>query len=179
MHIRKTLAIGLALTVFTAPPALAVQEGEVYLGVGLSGIEVDYNLGRDIESNALVGRIGYAMTDNFSIEGRKGFGILDNNDIDGARINGGYLIGQFPVKNKFYVYGLAGITVVKAEIYRSLNGGNVTTIDKSGFSYGIGAEADFTNAVSGYVEFAHYLEAEVEGEDFDITNTMVGIRYSF
>ena len=186
MHIKKTLPLALVFAGFAAP-TLAVEQGETYLGGGLSRITIDPDDpdSADIEPTSAIVRIGYGFVDNFAVEGRAGFGLSDDRtqtgdaDVDIESIFSGYLVGYLPVANRFSVYGLAGYSVVDTEV-TAIASGNSITGDGDGFSYGIGAEADFTDSISGYVEYIEYPDGETESNDsYDVTGATIGAKYSF
>lgn len=184
MHIKTSLSLALFL-VGVASPALAVEGGETYFGAGVSRTTLDADSGEEFEPTAGIGRLGYGFADNFAIEGRAGFGITDDDvgntgvDVGVEGLYGAYLVGHLPVADRFSVYGLAGLSMVEFELSDSSVSNVGITFDDSGFSYGIGAEVSLTEMVSGYVEYTHYLEGDLEGEDYDVRGTMIGAKYNF
>ena len=134
----------------------------------------------DASLTAFYGRLGYQVSENFSLEGRLGLGVGDDTvDITLTDSNGNsaivdgelelkHLIGAYirvgaPTSNAFYPYAIAGITQVKLDA----TVGAVTVSDsESDFSFGVGA--DFGDADSGgfNIEYMNYYDddgASVKG----------------
>jgi len=181
MRIARSLPLSLILTA-TAAPALAVDEGEKYVGGGFSMITYDATGFPDAEPTALIGRIGYGIVDNIAIEGRLGFGLSSddidiggvNVDLDVDQLAGVYGIAHLPVASQFSLYWLAGFTY--GELSASVGGTGISVNDDdTDFSYGVGAEFDATDTVSGYVEWAQYFDES----DYDVTGITIGANYRF
>ena len=193
MHINKTLPLALALT-GVAAPALAVDQGENYLGGGFGMLSYDTDAefqGEQLEFDptALVWRAGHGVVDNFAVEGRLGFGLSDDSVTRPINGNAGtieaeidqffgiYGVGYLPINDTFSVYGLAGITSGELTATGKVNGTTVAeeSDDDTDFSYGVGAELGLTEDISGYAEWVSYFDED----DYDITGVTVGAKYSF
>ena len=187
MRSPKHLTLALALMATTAP-AMATNAGETYIGGGFTRTSYDRPGAPEFNPSALIGRLGYYVTDHVAIEGRLGFGISsDDNDmrfngargnaeVDLERLAGAYAIGHLPVTRAVSVYGLAGFSYAEAEITASNGAMSVSqTTDDTGFSYGVGAQAGLTEAVSAYAEWASYLDEDA----YEATGITIGATYSF
>ncbi len=179
MRIAKTLPLSLVLAGL-ATPALAVDQGETYVGGGFSMVTYEADGIADVEPTALIGRLGYGITDNVAIEGRLGFGLSDdeigNSGVDGKvdQIAGVYGIGHLPLAEQFSLYALAGFTY--GELSVSAPGVPVSVSDDdTDFSYGVGAQFDLTRSVAGYVEWAQYFDES----DYEVTGLTVGANFTF
>ena len=192
MHINKTLPLAFALA-GVAAPAFAVEEGETYIGGGFGmGSYEDESLSSDYDPTFGIGRLGYGIADNLAAELRVGVGISDDTNSEGPgdlstevdEIAGIYGVGYVPVAEKFSVYGLAGFVSVDASFdYTDPNPANnfSTGISETSFSYGLGAEVDFTSDLSGYAEWVEYFDETNTntGFEYDLTGITVGAKYSF
>ena len=190
MHANKTFPLAIALTGIAAP-ALAVEQGETYLGGGFGmGNYTDEALSADYDPTFGTGRIGYGITDHVAIEGRLGFDLSDDTQPEnpGSRtikidqIAGIYGVGYLPVVSEFSLYGLAGVVNVDVvERFVGPNSRDSTMVSETDFSYGIGAEVGFSNDMAAYVEWVHYFEKtdEVTAFEYDLTGVTIGAKYTF
>ena len=183
----KHLPLALALMTTTAP-AMAANAGDAYVGGGFTRTGYEQQGAPEFNPSALIGRLGYYVTDNVAIEGRLGSGLSsDDTDIrvNGANINaevdlkglaGAYAVGHLPISRAMSVYGLAGFSYAEAEITTSAGSlSRSQTTDDTGFSYGVGVQAGLTEAVSGYVEWASYLDQDA----YEATGITIGASYGF
>ena len=179
MRIAKSLPLMLMITGLSTP-ALAVEEGETYVGGGLAMVSYEEDGIEEAEPTALVGRLGYGVFDNIAIEGRFGFGLADDEitvgnveveaEID--QIAGAYAVGYLPVAEQFSLYGLAGFTY--GELSASAFGLSFDE-DDTDFSYGLGAKVDLTENVSGYGEWVQYFDEST----YETSAISVGAAYHF
>lgn len=179
MHIAKTLSLSLVLAGL-ATPALAIDQGEKYIGGGLSLITYDEDGFEEATPTALVGRLGYGIVDNIAIEGRFGFGLTDDSvnvlgtdvDVDVDQVAGVYGIGHLPIADRFSLYGLAGFTY--GEVSASALGLSVEG-DETDFSYGFGGEFDLSEKLSGFVEWVRYFD----DSNYKVSGITSGVNYRF
>jgi len=179
MRIAKTLPLSLALAGL-ATPALALEQGDTYIGGGFGMVTYEEDGIEDAEPTALIGRLGYGLFDNIAIEGRLGFGLSDDTvnvlgvdvDLDIDQIAGVYGVGHLPLSEQFSLYGLAGFTYGEASASAF---GLSFDDDDTDFSYGIGASVDFTDNVSGYAEWIQYFDEST----YEISAITLGANYHF
>ncbi|WP_170230880.1 porin family protein [Spiribacter vilamensis] len=183
----KHLPLALALMTTTAP-TMAANAGDAYVGGGFTRTSYDEQGAPEFNPSALIGRLGYYVTDNIAVEGRLGFGLSSDEtsarlngmnvtgELDIERLAGAYAVAHLPVTGAMSVYGLAGFSYAEAEITASAGGlsGSLTR-DDTGFSYGVGAQAGLTEAISGYVEWASYLDQDA----YEATGITIGASYGF
>ncbi|WP_157809060.1 porin family protein [Spiribacter roseus] len=181
MRIATLIPLSLMIGGITAP-ALAVDRGDTYLGGGFSMVSYEEDGLPDAEPTALVGRLGYGVTDNIAIEGRLGFGLNSDDvtvsgtdlDLDVDQLAGVYGVAHLPLASRFSLYGLAGFTY--GEISASVDSTDLSVdSDDTDFSYGIGAEFGATETISGYIEWAQYFDES----DYEVTGITVGANYYF
>ncbi len=187
MHITKTLPLALVLAA-SATPALGASAGDIYVGGGLGRVSYETDADLTLNPTAIVGRLGYHVTEHIAIEGRLGFGLTSddtdigsnnmtsNAEIDLKQLAGAYAIGHLPITRGLSVYGLAGFTYARAELTGRAGGLSVSdTLDDSGLSYGVGTQAALTERISGYVEWASYLDQDA----YTATAITAGAIYGF
>lgn len=187
MHKKTSAFFALVIGCAATTPALAVDQGETYLGGGFGLVTYDADGLPEFNPTAGIGRLGYGLIDNVAIEGRLGFGISDDTNSDGFgneasvevdELAGVYAVGYLPVAERFSLYGLAGLTSGEATATATNANGQLIgteTEDDSDFSYGVGAEAYVSDSIAGYGEWVSYFD----GDDYDITAFTLGIKYSF
>ncbi len=179
MRIAKVLPVSLMLAALTTP-ALAFDQGDTYLGGGFSRITYDQDGLGDASPSAIIGRLGYFITDQIAIEGRAGLGVGDDNvtvsgvdvNIEVEQVAGAYALGHLPVADVFSLYGLVGFTY--GELSASALGVSLDD-DDTDFSYGIGGELRVAQNVSAYAEWAKYFDES----SYDVTGITVGANYRF
>ena len=179
MRIAKIAPLSLMLAGL-ATPALAIEQGDTYVGGGFSMVTVDIDTFDDVDPTAAVGRLGYGVTDNIAIEGRLGFGLsddeLENTDVDVEidQLAGVYGVAHLPLGEAFSLYGLAGFTY--GELSYAAPGTSFTVDeDDTDFSYGIGGQFDVSDNVAAFVEWAQYFDES----DYEITGVTVGANFNF
>ncbi len=179
MRIAKTIPLSLALAGI-ASPALAMDQGDTYLGGGFGMVTYDEDGIEEVEPTVLLGRLGHFVADNIAIEGRLGFGIGDdsvnvsgvNVDFEIDQVAGVYGVGHLPLADAFSVYGLAGFTYAEGSL--SFVGLSFDD-DDTDFSYGIGAQADVTDNVAGFIEWVQYLDEST----YEVSAITIGANYTF
>lgn len=179
MRIAKTLPLSLVLAGL-ATPALALEQGDTYVGGGFARATYDEDGVEEANPTALVGRLGYGIIDNVAIEGRLGFGFMDDDinvlgvdvDVNIEQLAGIYAVGYIPLAEQFSLYGLAGITYGEGSI--DVVGLNFDG-DDTDFSYGVGGQIKLTDNVSGYFEWVQYLDESA----YEISAITLGANYHF
>ena len=179
MRIAKTLPLSLALAGL-ATPALALEQGDTYIGGGYSMITYEADAIPDVEPTALITRFGYGVADQIAIEGRFGLGISDDEigstglDAELDQLAGIYGVGYLPIIDRFSLYGLIGLTY--GELSIPVPGTSVEiTDDDTDFSYGFGGQFDFNDEISGFVEWAQYFDES----DYEVTGLTLGLNVHF
>ena len=176
---RKSVITLLSLMASTS--AVAQTAGETYLGGQISQIAYDEDGFSEAKPTAIVGRLGYFLTDRFALETRLGFGLADDTidaygfdiDVEVDSLIGFYGLGNLPLGNVFSVYALAGVT--RGELTAEVDGISSASGDDSGFSYGGGVQARFNESVSAHIEYMSYLDES----DYSVTGLSVGLNVHF
>ena|SRR5690554_843016 len=178
---KKIIIAGvLGLSMAATMTSYAASEGGSYGGF-------QYALGTysedgfdDANPNALVGRYGKFVNDNFAIEGRIGFGIGDDSisttfgdiSIEADTLIGVYGLGHVEINDSSSVYGLLGFT--RGELTASASGITFSD-DDSGLSYGVGANVGVSDSLALNLEYIQYLSTS----DYDFTAIGLGVVFSF
>ena len=172
----------LGLTMATAMFANANSEGDSYGGF-------QYGLGTysedgfdDANPNALVGRYGKFINDNFAIEGRIGFGVGDDSVNDSTvgdiaieidTLIGVYGVGHVAINDSSSVYGLLGFS--RGELTATATDfGMSISDDDSSLSYGVGSNIGLSDTLALNLEYVQYLTS-----DYDFTAIGIGMVFSF
>ena len=158
---KKILAIFAAASAFVATEAVA-QNDQFYAELNYAH-PTGEGYGYSITPSVIAGRFGMKFTDRLAGELLLGTAARgDSTNVDGVSVNvkiknvvGLYLKGTLPVADKFSVFGRVGYT--RAKIQGSALGVTVSDSD-SGFSYGVGAQYDFTNQVYGMLDYMSYYD---------------------
>ncbi|WP_237673842.1 porin family protein [Vreelandella profundi] len=158
---------------------LADNTGTSYVGGLFSHYTYDESSGSsDASPTGLTVRGGYFLTDYIAIEGRLGTGISDDTisgtsiDLELDQLMGAYAAGYLPLNNMFSLYGLIGFSYAEGSASNRLTS---ISFDDDGFSYGAGAQINFTPQVSGQLEYMYYLDKS----DYDLTAASLGVSYNF
>jgi len=195
-------------------PIIVVEEvmpstGGVYIGIayGFMNTEITdttYPHGGTLENtwldedfSSIMLQAGYDFNQYVGIEGRYWFGLdsdstLGRGDL-GGNINadvtvdawGVYVKPMYPVSDAFTVYALLGYAGADIEI--DANNFTYTTDSVDGFSWGLGAEYRFTDAVGLFVDYVSVYDDDedfyVDGGDVNteamITSFNIGVNYRF
>ena len=158
---KKILAIFAAASAIAATDALAQNE-QYYAELNYSLPKAEAS-GYSATPSVIAGRFGMKFTDQLA--GEVFLGTSASSDATtqgGLKVNvkikdvvGLYLKGTLPVADKFSVFGRVGY--VRAKIEASAIGGTVSDSD-SGFSYGVGAQYDFTPQVYGMLDYMSFYD---------------------
>lgn len=176
----KKFAAALLATMATTP-AFASTTGETYLGGQFSHVTYDQDGISNVEPTAIIGRIGYFITDQFALESRLGFGIADDKtevgsvdaDVEVDSMVGLYGLGNQPLNDVFSAYALIGFT--RGELTAEIDGDGSWTEDDSSFSYGAGIQARFNESVSAQLEYMSYLDES----DYSVSAVALGLNVHF
>ncbi|MCD6213293.1 MAG: porin family protein [Sulfurovum sp.] len=196
-------------------PIVVVEEvmpstGSFYLGLayGFMNTEIDdttYPFGGvlketvlDEDFGSIMINLGYDFNQYVGIEGRYWFGLESSSTLGrgsiGNNINadvtidawGVYVKPMYPVSEAFNVYALLGYAGADLEV--DANDFKFKTDSVDGFSWGIGAEYKFSNAVGIFVDYVSVYDDEedfvlisgVDGNtDATITAFNFGVNYRF
>lgn len=88
------------------------QDSNTYINAGVQTFEGDtWNI---------VGRVGYNFSENFGVEGEASVGVIGT-DEDGFDVStpysfGGFLIGRYPVSDKFEFFGRVGYSATNFDV---------------------------------------------------------------
>ncbi|WP_237673540.1 porin family protein [Vreelandella profundi] len=159
--------------------AFAESAGSAYVGALASHYVFDIDgESDDLNPTGLTVRGGYFFTDNFAVEGRLGTGLADDNisgtnvDVELDQLMGVYVAGFLPVNDVFSFYGLLGFSYAEATLSNRFAS---ISDDDDGFSYGAGVEFDFTQQISGQLEYVSYLSKS----EYDLSAASIGLSYNF
>ena len=161
----------------------ANSEGDSYGGI-------QYGLGTysedgfdDANPNALVGRYGKFVNDNFAIEGRIGFGVGDDsvNDptvgdiaIEIDSLLGVYGVGHVAINDSSSVYGLLGFS--RGELTATATDFGISiSDDDTGLSFGVGSNIGLSDTLALNIEYTQYLSEST----YDFTAIGLGVVFSF
>ncbi|MCD6212690.1 MAG: porin family protein [Sulfurovum sp.] len=195
-------------------PIVVVEEvmpstGGLYLGIayGFMNTEITdttYPLGGTLENtwldedfSSIMLQAGYDFNQYVGIEGRYWFGLESDSTLGrgdlGGNINadvtvdawGVYVKPMYPVSDAFTVYALLGYAGADIEI--DANNFTYTTDSVDGFSWGLGAEYRFTDAVGLFVDYVSVYDDDedfiVNGGDVNTEATIsafnIGVNYRF
>ena len=148
----------------------SANAGEAYLGVDLRSLDYDSN-GFEADLIAVTGKVGYKFIDYLSIEGFIGLGVSDDETGSGIsltklevdRISGVFIKGEYPINEKFSIYGLVGKTEVKMTAENSLLPATTDTTDDT--SFGAGAQFNFKDNMSLSLDYNKYIDKSFGSED--------------
>jgi len=159
---KKVLIAAGAACALLAVPALAQAETSWYANIGYTNVnvdEVDVNLG------LIQGRVGVNLNPYFAVEGEAGFGIADDTvDIGGTDVDiemnsqfAAYIVGKYPVSERFDVYARVGYATYEVE---ASAGGGSASDNGSDVAYGLGAQAFFTDNDGVRFDWTTYGDAD-------------------
>lgn len=161
----KFFKIALAATVLTGFAASAqAQDSGIYGNIGAEAVEFDsYNV---------VARLGYEISENFSVEGQGSLGLIDD-DIEGFDVGvdnsfAGFVRGSLPVSDQFSLFAKGGYHVTKFGV----DGDGIDeSLKIDGLAYGAGVEYMFDekNGLRADVTFLDSSDDDIEGVDFSGT----------
>jgi len=165
------VALGAVALIGFAGTAQA-QDSGAYVNLGAEAVEFDsYNI---------TGRLGYQVTQNFSIEGQGSFGIIDD-DVEGFDVGvdnsfAAYVRGSLPISEQFSIFAKGGYHFTKFGVDGN---GLDESLDVDGFAYGAGAEFMFddVNGLRADVTFLDSNDDDINGVDFSGTAETYSITY--
>lgn len=184
------LIAGLASGPVLAGPAGASYAGLHYARATLEGEVPPERLaaGSDAEAEPglLIGRIGHHATEYLSLEARAGMGVSDDSievndkvtrhaaEID--ELYGVYAIGHLPLAERFSLYALVGYSWAEGTVKEKYDDFRLESSDSDAdFSYGVGAQVDFSQTVAGTLEYTSYLD----NSDYELTAISAGLNFLF
>ncbi len=169
----KFLKIAVAATALTGFAASAqAQDSGVYGNIGAEAVEFDsYNV---------VARLGYQISENFSVEGQGSFGVIDD-DVDGFDVGvdnsfAAFVRGSLPVSDQFSLFAKGGYHFTKFGVDGN---GFDESLDIDGFAFGGGVEYmfDAENGLRADVTFLDSDDDIIDGVDFSGTAETYAITY--
>ncbi|SFH38778.1 porin family protein [Modicisalibacter xianhensis] len=193
---QRKIICALLSTVVISGPVFAAPTGSSYVGLQYSKLNYEaeydydylgqeYDLDLEAEPDALIGRVGYFVTDYFALEARVDMGLSDEEvtvedyksgvDVGVDYMYGLYGIGYLPLADTLALYALLGYTGIESQFDSPIGKVEETESD---FSYGVGAEVNFTPTMAGSVEYVTYLD-ESDQYDFTLTAISAGLSYRF
>ncbi len=161
---KSILIVGVASSL--ASPVSA--ESQYYVGGGIAFLDFSVDGVSDEASwEALYGRIGVDIDENFSAEIRAGAGVDDDSifgvDVDLDNFFGAYIRAGVPVTEYFFPYAVLGYT--RAEVTASVPGYSSESESESDVSFGAGADIKVNNNLSINVEYTNYYDKDDEKID--------------
>jgi predicted porin len=158
----KKIVAAAALAVM-ASSSFAGTPGTLYGGLDVGSTKVDGISGKE---TSFGGFVGYNFHQNFALEG--GFRRLAAYDVGSEELTLDQtalsVVGSVPLSQGFNVFGRLGYNHLKAD-------SNFGGASDSGVLYGVGLGYNFSEKVSGRVEF--------QKPSSDSSNVSVGIAYQF
>jgi hypothetical protein len=150
---KKTIAASVALTgVVLAPSAFA----QVYVSGGYTAVQVD-RIGGDVTLGAITGRLGYELNRNVAVEGEVSVGVKDDSYTEGGST------AEVKLDNQFGAFAVGKLPLSFGSLYARLGyadteiSTNGTTLgDGSGLAYGGGIEFNFTDKISGRLDYTDF-----------------------
>jgi len=148
----------------------------------------------DEDFSSIMINAGYGFNQYVGIEGRYWFGLSTNTALGRGDFNsdvtvdawGIYVKPMYPVSEVFNFYALLGYA--GADLTVDKPGYTLTSDSVDGFSWGVGAEYRFTDAVGLFADFVMVCDSDedyVNANGFDIYNKQeikainVGVNYRF
>ncbi|MEP3654117.1 MAG: porin family protein [Litorimonas sp.] len=169
----KFLKIALAATALTGFAASAqAQDSGVYGNIGAEAVEFDsYNV---------TARLGYQISENFSVEGQGSFGVIDD-DVAGFDVGvdnsfAAFVRGSLPLSEQFSVFARGGYHFTQFGVDGT---GIDESLDVDGFAFGGGVEYmfDSVNGLRADVTFLDSEDNNINGADFSGTAETYAITY--
>lgn len=181
--IYKAITIGVVTAVLSSSNlVLAGNAGSRYGGIQYAiATYSEDGVSEEPKPTALIGLLGANITDRFAVEGRLGTGLQDDTvTVSGADVTteidsliGVYGIGHINLSGGSSVYGLLGLS--RAELtfsYPDNPALDSTSDDKTGLSFGLGADIPVSNYVALNIEFVQYLMS-----GFDLSAFSFGVKF--
>lgn len=169
----KFLKIAIAATALTGFAASAqAQDSGIYGNIGAEAVEFDsYNV---------TARLGYQITENFSVEGQGSLGVIDD-DIDGFDVGvdnsfAAFARASVPLSEQFSLFAKGGYHFTQFGVEGT---GVDGSLDIDGFAFGGGAEymLDSVNGLRADVTFLDSDDDNINGADLSGTAETYSISY--
>jgi OOP family OmpA-OmpF porin len=158
-----------------------INPSSFYVGLGVvtAGLSRDCPCAnadrlKDMTYGGLV-RVGWDYNQYIGIEGRYLNASLED-DFSQTTHYGIYLKPQYPVTESINVYGLLGYG--KTTVDYDNHQGRSSTLDETGFSYGVGLEYALGTQLSLWLDYQHLLNDEGKFKT-DSNVFSLGVRYDF
>jgi len=148
------------------------QDTGLYGNIGAEAVEFDsYNA---------IARLGYQVSENFSVEGQGSLGVIDD-DVEGFDVGvdnsfAAFVRGSLPVSEQFSLFAKGGYHFTKFGV----DGDGIDeTLSIDGFAYGAGVEymLDYQNGLRADVTFLDSSDDDINGVDFSGTAETYSITY--
>jgi len=159
---------------------VVINPSTFYIGLGVvaAGLSRDCpcansNRLKDMTYGGIV-RVGWDYNDYIGIEGRYLHASIEE-DFSKTTHYGLYLKPQVPL-GSFNMYGLLGYG--KTTVDYDNKQGRISTLEKTGFSYGAGVEYAFTRQWKIWMDYQHLLNDEAKFNT-DSNVFSLGVRYDF
>ena len=162
----KFIKSALAATSISALAMSAqAQDSGAYVNLGVQTLEFDtYNI---------LGRVGYNFNEYFGVEAEGSIGIFgeeeDGIEIDSPYSLGGFAVAQFPLTQKFDIFGRVGYSIVNLEVGVEDFGEVDENVDGVGFGGGI--EYSFND--SNGVRLGYTYQTLSDFDDIEVGNASV------
>lgn len=174
MNNKLLLIVWASTLLFVTGTGIASSEDKSYFGIQYGvGDYSENNLSKTFEPTVLIGRLGYYFRPSFSIEGRFRLGVEDDTQFLPERgvsgldatleldtILGLYGTGHINLTGSSSLYGVLGVSRVKATTsVPEFPPVTSTKIDDS-FSYGVGADIGIGKSMVLNIEYMRYLDKD-------------------
>ncbi|SFR44881.1 outer membrane insertion C-terminal signal [Marinobacter daqiaonensis] len=150
--------------------------GSLYAGANYTFLNVDGS-GIDADLGMMSAKVGAKVSPYLGVEARGGFGVADDSigggtDLELNALYGGYVTLNVDNPSTVTPYVIAGLTRYDYEVSGP---GGTATEDESDFSYGIGIDMAFSDALSGNLEYMRYGDKD----DVELDGLALGVTVSF
>ncbi|MFC1589582.1 porin family protein [Pseudomonadota bacterium] len=174
---------------FVTQAGMAASSDEYYFGIqyGIGDYDED-GLSNSFSPTALMARVGLNVNSNLSVEGRLGFGLQDDTqflaELGGSGLDaqyeldsiiGVYALGHVDLAESSSIYGLLGVSRVKANANVPEFPAARNCSSDSSFSYGVGADFGISDNVALNIEYTQYLNKS----NADLGLIALGATFSF
>ncbi len=175
----KFLKVTLAATVMTAFAISAqAQDSGAYVNLGIQAITFESAIDDDNSTNVnLMGRLGYNVSENFGVEAEGSFNLAPQEfEINGVDVEekvssqiGGYLVGRFPLGDKFDIFARGGYYSAKVKATAEGNGFDESeSATADGFAVGFGGQYNFDDKNGVRLGYTYFDEDDANANSFDI-----------
>ena len=186
MKNKSILVVLASVLMFVAKTGMATSLDEYYFGIqyGTGDYDEDGH-SKSFNPTALAARFGGYFNPNFSVEGRVLTGLEDDTQfmpelgvdftLELDTIMGVYALGHANLTESSSIYGLMGISKIKAKAYVPGIPAARSNSSDSSFSYGVGADFGISNNVALNLEYTQYLNKS----NADLSLIGLGVTFSF